>query len=305
MNFLEQARLGKNNPFSYITTMALLFGTVIGFGQLPYVFGLLGAGVPIDKIDELDSNEGIQLLGNNLFLTLQLVPFVMLLLALLFCLVRLHQRPLLSIFTSRTSFDLKRVFVSFSIWLSVLVILLFVSMGLGADIKWNFNPNTFWMLFSISLFVLPLQTTFEEVFFRGYLLQGFQLAFKRGIISVLLSGFLFGILHMANPEVALLGKVVLLYYILTGVFVGILTAMDDGLELGIGFHAANNIFGCLILTNNWQVFQTDAVWKDMSPPSIGWDIWITLFLVYPMLLLLYSKIYRWKSFKSVLIEVDK
>ena len=255
MNFLEQARLGKNNPFSYIATMALLFATVIGFGQLPYVFGLLGAGVPIDKIDELDSTEGMQLLGNNLFLTLQLVPFVLLLLALLFCLARLHQRPILSIFTARSAFDMKRVLVSFSIWFSLLLVLLAVSMGMGAEIKWNLNPSTFWMLLSISLFVLPLQTTFEEVFFRGYLLQGFQLPFKRGIISVLVSGLLFGILHMANPEVALLGKVVLLYYILTGVFVGILTVMDDGLELGIGFHAANNIFGCLILTNNWQVFQ--------------------------------------------------
>jgi membrane protease YdiL (CAAX protease family) len=119
------------------------------------------------------------------------------------------------------------------------------------------------------------------------------------------SGFLFGILHLANPEVQLLGKVVLIYYILTGVFVGILTAMDNGLELGIGFHAANNIFGCLILTNNWQVFQTDAIWKDMTGPSIGWDIWVTLFIVYPLLLVLYSKIYKWKSFKSVLFEVYK
>jgi hypothetical protein len=58
MNFLEQARIGKNNPFSYIATMALLFATVIGFGQIPYVIGLLGAGVPIDKMDELDSIVG-------------------------------------------------------------------------------------------------------------------------------------------------------------------------------------------------------------------------------------------------------
>ena len=305
MNFLEQARLGKNNAFSYIATMALLFATVIGFGQLPYVFGLLGAGVPIDKIDEFDSTEGMQLLGTNLFLTLQLIPFIMLLLALLFCLARLHQRPILSIFTARTSFDLKRVFVSFAIWFGLLLLLLLISVGFGADITWNLKPSTFWMLLAISLFILPLQTTFEEVFFRGYLIQGFQLPFKRGIISILVSSFLFGILHMANPEVALLGKVVLLYYILTGIFVGILTVMDNGLELGIGFHAANNIFGCLILTNNWQVFQTDAVWKDMSAPSIGWDIWITLFVVYPFLLVLYSKIYKWKSFKSVLLEVHK
>jgi len=305
MNFLEQARIGKNNPFSYIATMALLFATVIGFGQIPYVIGLLGAGVPIDKMDELDSTEGIQLLGTNLFLTLQLVPFVMLLLAFLFCLVRLHQRPLLSIFTSRPSFDLNRVLVSFTIWFTLLMVLLLISLGLGVKIVWNFKPNTFWMLLSISLFILPLQTTFEEVFFRGYLLQGFHLFFKRGIISVFVSGFLFGILHLANPEVQLLGKVVLIYYILTGVFVGILTAMDNGLELGIGFHAANNIFGCLILTNNWQVFQTDAIWKDMTGPSIGWDIWVTLFIVYPLLLVLYSKIYKWKSFKSVLFEVYK
>lgn len=35
--------------------------------------------------------------------------------------------------------------------------------------------------------------------------------------------------------------------------------MDDGLELSMGYHAINNIFAALILTNEWQAFQTDAL----------------------------------------------
>ena len=35
--------------------------------------------------------------------------------------------------------------------------------------------------------------------------------------------------------------------------------MDDGLELAIGFHAANNLIAALLVTADWTVFQTESI----------------------------------------------
>jgi len=109
-------------------------------------------------------------------------------------------------------------------------------------------------------------------------------------------------LHWANPEVAKIGDILLVFYISTGIFFGILTQMDDGLELGMGYHAVNNIFASIILTNNWQAFQTDALFVDYSAPSFGPELYLTLLVLQPLLLILFAKIYKWKNWKEKLFQ---
>ena len=77
----------------------------------------------------------------------------------------------------------------------------------------------------------------------------------------------FALMHAFNPEVQKLGNTLLIYYFLTGIFLGIITLMDDGLELAIGYHTANNFFTAILISNDWQAFQTDAVFMDYSEPS--------------------------------------
>jgi hypothetical protein len=112
------------------------------------------------------------------------------------------------------------------------------------------------------------------------------------------SGILFGLMHSANPEIEILGPVAMVYYVLTGIFLGVLAWKDNGIELSMGYHAVNNIFSSLILTNDWQAFQTDALFKDFNPPSLGWDSLITIFMVQPLLILVFGKIYGWKWKRS-------
>ena len=304
MKYLQLVFLGDNRTRFYIWTILLLFSTLIGFGQIPYVAGLMNAGVSMEQMGEVGIKEGISILGKNLFLTLQLVPFILLLITLVFCVTKIHKQPAITLFTSRNSFDWKRYFYSLTLYGSILSATTFISVMLGAPIKWNMNPTTIILLTSISLLIIPLQSAFEDVLFRGYILQGLSIKIKRPLISIMISGILFGLMHSGNPEVTLLGKSLLIYYILTGVFLGIVSVMDDGLELGMGFHTANNIFGTLIITNNWQVFQTDALWIDTSPARIGWDLWVSLFLIYPIMLFIFSKKYAWAPFKNYLLKKE-
>lgn len=301
MRYFELAKIGDNSLMKYIGTILLLASTLIGFGQLPLMIALFSKGVTVEDMEKMAGNDIRLLLGNNMFIMVQLIPFIILLLFLLFAVRKLHNRPILSLFTSRPEIDIKRIVFAFVTWSIFLFISLFLAMQSGADLKWNFNPNTFIMLVGISFFIIPLQTTFEELFFRGYLIQSFGRRFQAPLFPMLMSGVIFGLMHYSNPEVEVLGTPILGYYILTGIFTSLMAIMDEGVELGIGFHAANNIFGCLIVTNHWQVFQTDALWMDMSEPKIGLDLIITLLVFFPLMLFIFSKKYKWKSLKQGLL----
>lgn len=133
---------------------------------------------------------------------------------------------------------------------------------------------------------------------RGYLMQGIGLMTKQRWVALLGTSFLFGILHIFNPEVGKLGYGIMVFYIGTGLFLGILTLMDKGLELAIGFHAANNLMAALLVTAEWTAFQTPSVYKDISDPELGWDVFIPVLVVYPIMLLIFAKRYGWTNWKD-------
>lgn len=237
-------------------------------------------------------------LGYNAFLSYLLIPFLCSMIALLLGIKYLLKRPILSVFTIRKKLDLKRFFLSFSIWFGTMGTLLLIVINSSDQFEWNLNMATFPGLLAVSLLLIPIQTTCEELVFRGYLLQLFGAYFKKGWLSILFTGILFGLVHGSNPEVQKIGNILLVYYIATGIFLGIMAVMDDGLELSMGYHAANNIFAALIVTNDWQAFQTDALYVDHSGPSFGWDSIITIVVLQPLLILLFAKVFKWKNWKK-------
>jgi hypothetical protein len=76
--------------------------------------------------------------------------------------------------------------------------------------------------------------------------------------------------------------------------------MDDGLELSMGYHAINNLFAAIVVSNEWQVFQTDALFIDHAKPSFGWDAILTISCLQPLLLIYFAKKYRWTNWKAKL-----
>lgn len=294
MNFINLAKQGKTSFTSYLTTFVLVIASMLGFGLLPYTIRLKQLGLPVDGT--VSSQTAMEYMGENQFLVLQLMPFIIALGMLLLCIKFVHRRPIISLFTTRKSFDWKRFFVSFSAWGILMMTMLAISYFTSENTySWNYNSETFWFLVLIALFVIPLQTTFEEVFFRGFLFQATGSLFQKGLTTALFTGILFGLVHGANPEVKTLGIGILAYYIGTGIFLGLITWKDEGLELSMGFHAVNNIFGAVVVTNSWQVFQSDALWIDHAIPSFGWDTLVSMLICFPLLYLFFAKKYGWKK----------
>ena len=122
-------------------------------------------------------------------------------------------------------------------------------------------------------------------------------------MSLLLTSIIFGSLHILNPEIDKLGYGLLVYYIGTGLFFGIMSLMDEGIELAIGFHVANNLITALLVTADWTAFQTHSVLKDLSDPSeMGLEeIFVPVFVVFPILLFILSKVYKWTNWKDKLL----
>lgn len=270
-------------------------------GQLPLTFVIIQ-----ERVGEISSQDPMDLLRNidkNLQLFLLLIPFAAGFIGLWLVLKKLHLLPLLSIVTARKAIDWRRIFFAFLVWTLVTVLLVVGDYFISPEsYEWNFTLSKFAILFIIAVLFIPIQTSLEEFIFRGYLMQGFSGLFKNSWAPLLMTSLIFGCLHLFNPEVEKLGYGILVYYIGTGLFLGIMTIMDDGIELALGFHAANNLTTALLVTSSWTAFQTESVLIDISEPSLGPELILSLLLFYPLLLLLMSYKYGWSNWKSKLIS---
>jgi uncharacterized protein len=301
MTFFHRSYPETPNWSAKLLTIVLVVIAYILIGQLPLLLHMGSLGL-FNPEAEFDTHSLATAIGFNTFLVYLILPFVFAFITLLLCVRFLLKKPVLSIFTTRSKLDFKRVFVGFGIWGIVLAVFMLIGIYSSDQLSWNFKAETFFPLLIIALVLIPIQTTCEEVLFRGYLFQLIGARFKKGIFPVLFTGILFGLVHGANPEVAKIGNILLLYYISTGLFLGMISLMDDGLELSMGYHAANNIFAALIVTNDWQAFTTDALYIDHSAPAFGMDSWLTILVLQPLLLLIFAKIYKWKNWKMRLLS---
>jgi membrane protease YdiL (CAAX protease family) len=293
---------GNFSPGRVIISLLLLISVFVGIGQIPLVIALFDSALEQSVLGGLTQSKMAELLGSNMFLTLLLVPFALGLLAILFSIKYIHKSEILPFFTSRTKFDWQRVILSLGIWGVFMLFMTAYSYFTSDTLIWNYNSSTFWMLLFICLFILPLQTTCEELLFRSYLFKNLNFI-PQPLIRIIICGTLFGLMHAANPEVEILGKMALVFYVWNGIFLGLLTHYDNGMELSLGYHAINNIFAALIITNNWQALQTDALLMDTSSPVLGWEIGLTMFVWQPILFFFFKWKYNWTWKQKTLEEM--
>lgn len=301
--FIEQAFKKETDlKFRILNFIKYLGGSFLVFlaamvGQIPLSIAVLFSGKMPQNNTDLYS-----LFDSNVFLFFALLTFVFAFIGLYLVVEKLHLQKFISIITSRERLDWSRIIVSFGLWLIISVILFFASYFYdSSEIVLQFNLIPFAILCVITLILMPIQTTAEELLFRGYLMQGFYNLSLNRWFPLLMTSLIFGTMHIMNPEVEKIGYLILVYYIGTGLFLGIITLMDEGTELAIGFHAANNIIASLLITTDYTVFQTHSIFKDISEPSINFEVFFPVLVLFPILLFYFSKKYKWNHWKEKLI----
>ncbi len=306
--FITQALNFNTDWWRYLLGFIIIFI----FWQIIGGFPLFVAMIVNLDLSNLETIENVNVLlsnigSKNLVLFLLMLTFLFGFIGLYFVVKNLHQQDFKSIITSRYRIDYKKILHSFLVIFTINSLMIFISYAISPEsFVYNFELEPFLILLSICIFLLPIQTTFEELLVRGYLLQGVGIAFRSRAAAFIIPSIIFGLLHILNPEIEKLGYGFLVAYVLMGVVWGIFTLMDDGNELAIGAHYANNLVVFLFLTADWHAIQTNAVFISTEEPTIL-SMMIPMFVYYPILIYYFSKKYNWKNWSEKLfgkIEIE-
>ena len=303
MNYIQQAFKAKHEWWRYLIGIIIISIAWQVIGGLPLGIALIWKLGPelLAIMEEGGQYAVLNSLGSNTAFFLILTMFAIGLGGILLVIRLLHQQSLIEATTSRKKVDWGRFFFGFGLVAVFTIVSTIIDYNLRPqDFIWNFKVVPFFTMALIALVMVPLQTTFEEYLFRGYLMQGLGVLARNRWFPLIITSVVFGSLHLGNPEVDKLGYVIMVYYIGTGLLLGIMTLMDEGMELALGFHAGNNLVGAMLVTADWTAFQTNSILKDISEPEGGMQIVIPVLIVYPLFLFFMAKTYRWKDWKNKL-----
>ena len=243
-DYLEVARQGKNDWWRYLISFPAILVTWLFIGSIPVVILMMYVSLDGDPATDF-SGTGFVGIPVLLEFLITMVSFIPLLAATLLAVRFIHERPLKTLITAHAHIRWRRVLAGAGVWLLIAALLSTVeSILYPGRYVLTFQPVL--LIFALlALILTPLQTSAEEVFFRGYLLQWMGLRSKNQWLLSILNGALFFLPHAANPEMATDSILIGLGYFAIGFFFTLITLQDRGMELALGMHAANNLFAGL------------------------------------------------------------
>ena len=305
MNHLESTFAGKNSFWRYIVMFAvilivsntigavpLLIATLIKSASNPAVFSQLAANPNDFSVIGLSQNTGF---------VMMLFPFIAGLIAFILLIKPLNNRTLRITINGSGGIRWNRFFISGAVWMmiSALYLMLYLKVD-PSNFSINNKTSSLILISIVSVLFIPFQAAFEEVLFRGYLMQGFAALVKNRWFPVIITSILFGLMHGFNPEIKEFGFFTMMpQYITFGLIFGIITILDDGIEAAMGAHTANNIFLCIMVTNRSSALQTHALFEQFNIHP--WTEFLALVITGIIFVLILKIIFKWDKF-SLLFE---
>ena len=289
-DFIEKARHeGRNDGHLYVigTIASFLGGQLLG--AIPLLILVFNKGIFDPNIMTDPSLLGI---SKNSFLCLALLPFIVSFIFLGLFIKFTHKKRILVSLTAFSSFNWSKLFFAFSLWLFISSIMDITGYLIEpSNYEFNTPGISFWLLLLISLVLIPIQTSFEELLFRSYLLQGIGMWKPYRAIPFLFTSILFGLMHIMNPEIGEYGYIVMWQYIGTGFLLGALVMLSDSMEFSLGMHAANNIYSSVLVGFKSSALSTDSLFycKEMKVNAYTTTLSLFLMLVYGYII--------WKKYK--------
>lgn len=243
--YLAAAQAGKNDWWRYLISFFTILTIWFVIGSIPIIL-LLGYvmmdGNPATNFTQ-SGFTGISVLLDFSATMLTFFPFIA---ATIFSIRVIHARPLRTLITSETNVRWQRILTGAAAWFGVAALISITEALLyPGRYVFSLQPLLLLVYTLLALILIPIQTSAEEFFFRGYLLQWIGLKLKNKWLLAFINGVLFFIPHMVNPEMAVNGILMGLNYFAFGFFACLITLQDNGMELALGLHAANNLFGAL------------------------------------------------------------
>jgi membrane protease YdiL (CAAX protease family) len=286
-SFIDIARTGKNGFWLYVAGFIIVIIAAVIF-SFPTV-------LVTDTQTEKPTVPAYQ------YIAIAILQFVGIIIGLWFVMKFLHQRPFQSLITPLASINWKRIAASAGLWFGITVVVELLFYGIYPEMySYSLKIDDFLPALLVGLLLIPIQSTAEELLFRGYLLQGIG---KQNIwAGIIITGTLFGLAHGLNPETEKVGFALgMSYYISVGLFFALLAIFDKKLELPIGIHAANNVYAFLIVSYPDSVLPSPSVFmlNKLNFPLmiVGWVITVIIYIF------LANKIFNLRPFIQNQVEV--
>jgi membrane protease YdiL (CAAX protease family) len=263
--FQTLADKGRHSWWRYLLTVLLAF-LVQGLILLAAAAALVATGFPSDKLAKAVQDPAQPLL----FFSCIGVSFAGLLLGFVLGGAWLHRK-------SFSDYVGPAKFGGFLLGLSVWLVVLLGDSAIGYLVRpaafslgsLAFNPAVLGAI----LGGLAIQTFAEEFIFRGYVTQGLLKAFRRPLPTALVSGLIFGAMHIPNGLPQAVSAAIV------GVGLALVAIRTGSLAIGYGAHLINNVFSAVVVVSGGDVFRgspglimenaPDLVWLDVGVETVA------------------------------------
>jgi uncharacterized protein len=307
MNHLESTFAGKNQFWRYLLMFTIILIVSNSVGAIPLLIAMAVKSVSNPAVfAQLSANPNdFSVLGlePNLGLIMMLFPFIAGLAAFILLVKPLNSRTLKNVINGTGKIRWSRFFISALIWLVLSALYFFLYLKLDPS-NFTLNNKTYSLIILsvVSLLFIPFQAAFEEVLFRGYLMQGFTSIIRNRWFPLAMTSVLFGLMHAFNPEVKEFGFLTMMpQYILFGLIFGVITILDDGIEAAMGAHTANNAFLCIMVTNKSSALQTPALYEQAN--IYPWPEFAGLLVSGIVFILILKRVFKWEGFSLIFSDV--
>lgn len=266
--FIDIARTGKNSIWLYVSGFLIVLVAAILF-SLPTV-------LVTDLKTQKPSVPAYQ------YLAIAILQFVGIIVGLWVVMKYLHQRPFKTLITPLAEINWKRIAQSAGLWFGITIAVELLFYNIFPEMyRFTLKMEDFMPAFVVGILLIPIQSTAEELLFRGYLLQG--IGMKNIWAGIVITGIFFGLAHGLNPETEKVGFALgMSYYISVGLFFALLAILDKKLELPIGIHAANNVYSFLIVSYPDSVLPSPSIFSlsELNFPLmiVGWVITVIIYV---------------------------
>lgn len=235
----------------------------------------------------------------NVGFLLNIFPFLLGLLAIVLLIRPLHARRFSTVVNGGSKIRWSRMLVSALVWTVISVLWMVYSLKSDpGNFRLNNTSDSLLILAVLALTLIPFQAAFEEILFRGYLMQGFGVWARNRWVPIIFTSVLFGLMHGLNPEVQQYGFMTMMpQYIFFGVVFAVLTMFDGGIEMAIGAHAANNIFLSILVTHDDMALQTPAMYEQIEIHP--WKEFGGLVAMSVIFMAIMAIVYRWKDLRKL------
>lgn len=303
--FLTVPFSGKNAFWRYFVGVIVPFLAANFIGALPLVAVIIVNsldGTPVPQKGGMPDFEAMGIDLNVGFL-LNVLPFLVGLLAIILIIKPLHNRKFGTVINGGRNIRWGRMIFAALVWAAISA--LYMIYALKSDpgnFRLNNTSNSLIILAILAITLIPFQAAFEEILFRGYLIQGFGVWARNRWVPILFTSVLFGLMHGLNPEVQRYGFLTMMpQYIFFGLVFAVLTMFDDGIELAIGAHAANNIFLSILITHDDMALQTPAMYEQIQ--IYPWKEFGGLVIQSLIFVIIMALIFRWKDIRKLFARI--